>query len=128
MTTEYHGAPNRMSVFNALVMGAHTADNLNAALRGRPQKPLSFAYYGQAITLGPKDAVGFLTYPADKAIGPFYRGRTAVNLRNFFVWFLTFSLKIERRIPGFFFWLGKGRYAAAKRRSQPSSALQQSTG
>ncbi len=126
MTTEYHGAPNRMSVFTALVTGAHGADNLNALLRGRQQKPLSFAYYGQGIALGPDDAVGFMTYPADEAAGPIFRGRTAVSIRNFFVWFLTFSLQIERRVPGFFLWLGKGRYAAAKRRAQQQSASQQS--
>ena len=115
---EEPGAPFRMSVFAALVSGAHVADNLARMTQGHTMKPLSFAYYGQAVTLGAKDAVGFATFPADQAVGPIYRGQAAVKLRNFFVWFLTFAIAMERIIPGFLFWMGKGRYAAAQRRAR----------
>ncbi len=114
------GAPMRMSLFAALVSGAQAADNIVAAIKGKRPQPLSFAWYGQAIALGPQDAVGFATYPADEPIGPVYRGRTAVTLRNFFVWFLKAVLEGERRFPGFLFWNGKKRYDQQQRRRQPA--------
>lgn len=118
------GAPTRMSVFNAVVMGAHTADTLNRIVRGKPIKPLSFAYYGQAIALGPKDAVGFSTYPADKPIGPIFRRGLAVAIRNFFVWFLGNAPLLEKRLPGIVIWLGHGRFARAQRRLGQREATQ----
>lgn len=110
------GAPIRMSALPALVMGAHTADNLHALLVGKPQTPFSFSWQGQAIGLGPQDALGFLTYPDDKPVGPIYRGGLAVKVRLFFISLLMGLLETERRFPGFFFWFGKGRY---KMNTQP---------
>jgi NADH dehydrogenase FAD-containing subunit len=110
---EAPGNPMRMSLFTALIRGAHAADNLSADLKGARQEPLSFAYYGQGIAMGPDDAVGFLGYPADRPVGPILRGRLAVYVRDFFVWMIYFFLVIERRFPGFFFWLGKNRYRKA---------------
>jgi NADH dehydrogenase FAD-containing subunit len=120
------GAPIRMSLFAALVTGAQAADNIVAHIKGKTPQPLSFAWYGQAIALGPKDAVGFATYPADVPIGPVYRGKTAVALRNFFVWFLKAVLECERRFPGFLFWNGKKRFAQQqKRQGQAKTVYQQ---
>lgn len=65
--------------------------------------------------MGPNDAVGFASYPDDKQRGPIYRGKTAVVLRNFFVAMLFNVLKLERRFPGFYYIVGKGRYARSKR-------------
>jgi NADH dehydrogenase FAD-containing subunit len=110
------GTPLRMSLFAALITGALAADNVTAVLKQKAQRPLSFATYGQAIALGPDDAVGFNTFPADRPVGPILRRRTAVRLRSFFVWLLFAFLKIERRLPGFFFWLGRGRYARQQRK------------
>ena len=104
-----------MSLLSAITGGTHAADNITALLRGREPSPLSFAHYGQAISMGPSDAVGFLGYPDDKARGPIYRGQTAVVLRNFFVASLFKVLELERRFPGFYYILGKGRYAKSKR-------------
>lgn len=112
---EQPGNPMRMSLFTALVRGAHAADNLVARIKGAPQSPLSFAYYGQGIAMGPEDAVGFLGFPADKPVGPILRGKLAVHVRNFFVWLIFYFLVIERRFPGAFFWLGKNRYKKSKR-------------
>ena len=112
---EEPGNPMRMSLFTALVRGAHAADNLTAQLKGKPQKPLSFAYYGQGIAMGPNDAVGFLGFPSDKPVGPILRGKLAVHVRNFFVWLIFYFLIIERRFPGVFFWLGKNRYKKSGR-------------
>ncbi len=117
-TVEEPGVPMRMSVFVALVAGAQAADNIVALLKGKQQKPLSFEWYGQGIALGPRDAVGFGTYPADKVIGPIYRRGLAMKIRNFFLGFLGAVLEMERRFPGSFFWTGKNRYAKAQRRNQ----------
>ena len=110
------GTPMRMSLFVALVTGALAADNVTAVLKQQSQQPLSFATYGQAVGLGPHDAVGFNTFPADRPVGPLFRGKAAVRLRSFFVWLLLAFLKIERRLPGFFFWFGKGRFARQQRK------------
>ncbi|WP_420642012.1 NAD(P)/FAD-dependent oxidoreductase [Candidatus Leptofilum sp.] len=110
------GTPVRMSLFVALVTGALAADNITAVLKQKSQRPLSFATYGQAIGMGPHDAVGFNTFPADRAVGPVFRRKTAVRLRSFFVWLLLAFLKIERRLPGFFFWFGKGRFARQQKK------------
>ena len=107
---EEPGNPVRMSLFTALIRGAHAADNLAATLKGKPQEPLSFAYYGQGIAMGPHDAVGFFGYPADQPVGPILRGKLAVYVRDIFVWMIFAFLVIERRFPGFFFWLGKNRF------------------
>ena len=50
---EEPGASMRMSLFTALVSGAHAADNIVAEIKGKSQKPLSFAWYGQGIAIGP---------------------------------------------------------------------------
>lgn len=112
---EEPGAPMRMALFTALVSGAQAADNIVAAIKGKPLRPLSFAWYGQGIAIGPRDAVGFNTYPVDKAVGPIFRRRTAVIIRNFFVWLLKAALELERRFPGILVWNGRGRFAKQQR-------------
>ena len=106
---EQPGAPVRMALFPALVMGAHAADNLARLLQGETQKPLGFSYYGQGIALGRRDAVGFAAYPDDKPVGPLVTGRLGLAVRNFFVWLILRLLTVERWRPGFFFWLGADR-------------------
>ena len=123
---EEPGAPWRMSLFTALVSGAQAADNLAAALKGRPLRPLSYAWYGQAIALGPADAVGFSTYPADRPWPIIFRRTLAVRLRAFFIWYLGAALEIERRIPGSFFWNGKSRFEKS-RAGKPSAQPREQT-
>lgn len=110
------GAPVRMALFPALVMGAHAADNLTRLLQGKAQKPLGFSYYGQGIALGRRDAVGFAAYPDDAQVGPLVTGRLGLVVRNFFVWLILRLLTVERWRPGFFFWLGADRGAEKRRR------------
>lgn len=112
---ERPGAPVRMALFPALVMGAHAADNLTRLLQGKAQKPLGFSYYGQGIALGRQDAVGFAAYPDDEQVGPLVTGRLGLAVRNFFVWLILRLLTVERWRPGFFFWLGADRGAEKRR-------------
>jgi NADH dehydrogenase len=106
---ESTGAPSRMAAYTAALMGAHAADCLDNALKGKAQQPLSFAYAGQGIALGRHDAVGFSNYPDDKPHRPIFSGWLAMRLREFFVTFLANSPRFERRHPGLFYWFGKSR-------------------
>ena len=49
------------------------------------------------------------SYPDDKQRWFILTGRTARRVRNFFVWFITYALKLERKMPGFLFWPGRRR-------------------
>jgi NADH:quinone reductase (non-electrogenic) len=121
---EAPGVAMRMAAFTAVVMGAHGADCLSATLHGRNPKPLSFAYAGQAIALGQHDAIGFNTYPDDRPHRPYFRGRLGYEVREFFVRLLADVPNLERRWPGAFLWLGKGRYAATKRQGLKAATAQ----
>ena len=120
---EEPGAPMRMALFTALVTGAQAADNIVATLKGKPLRPLSFAWYGQGIAIGPQDAVGFNTYPVDKPVGPIFRGKTAVIMRNFFVRLLKAALEMERRFPGLLTWNGRKRYQKQQKQKRQDSSL-----
>jgi NADH:ubiquinone reductase (H+-translocating) len=102
------GAGFRLSAFAALVSGAYAADSIAAETAGRPLRPFSFSTFGQGVAIG-RGGVGFTTYPDDRRGYFLLTGRVAFAVRNFFVWFLLFVLKMERRFPGSFFWLGRRR-------------------
>jgi NADH:ubiquinone reductase (H+-translocating) len=102
------GAPYRQSAFAALISGAYAADVIAAQKRGRRLPPFSFSTFGQGIAIG-RGGVGFFSYPDDKQRWFVIKGRSARRIRNFFVWLVCYVLKVERRFPGFFFWLGGRR-------------------
>jgi len=102
------GAPYRISAFVALSTGAYVADAILRRGSMRKSDPFSFSTYGQGIAIG-RGGVGFFSYPDDKPTWFIVTGGTARVIRNFFVWFISYALKLERRMPGFFFWLGRRR-------------------
>jgi NADH dehydrogenase FAD-containing subunit len=102
------GAPYRRSAFAALVSGAYAADVILAQQSGRRLPPFSFSTFGQGVAIG-RGGVGFFSYPDDQQRWFIVKGRAARHIRNFFVWLVCYVLKVERRFPGFFFWLGRGR-------------------
>ncbi len=116
MPVQEPGVHVRMSAYTAVIMGAHGADTLAAAVQGKTPNPLSFIYIGQAIALGPKDAIGFATLPADNPRAPFFTGRVGFEFREFFVRLLADFPGYEKRFPGSFFWFGKGRFAELQKR------------
>jgi NADH dehydrogenase FAD-containing subunit len=114
------GAPYRLSAFAALVSGAYAADCIVAGRAKRRLPPFSFSTFGQGIAIG-RSGVGFFSYPDDRQTLFILRGSAARHVRNFFVWFVTFALKLERRWPGFFSWPGRRRVSW----QQATLALQQ---
>jgi NADH dehydrogenase len=102
------GAPYRLSAFVAIISGAYAADMILAQRGKRRLDPFSFSTFGQGVAIG-RGGVGFSSYPDDKQSLFILTGRTARTVRNFFVWYITYALKIERRMPGFFFWPGRRR-------------------
>jgi NADH dehydrogenase FAD-containing subunit len=102
------GADYRMSAFAALCSGAYAADRVLNGVRGRQGRPFSFSAYGQGVAIG-REGVGFFTYPDDRRGFLVMTGKTALGIRNLFVWMLIAFLKLERSRPGAYFWLGRGR-------------------
>jgi NADH dehydrogenase FAD-containing subunit len=113
------GAPYRMSAFAALVSGAYAADAILAQRARRRLRPFSFSTSGQGIAIG-RGGVGFVSYPDDEQTLFVVKGRAARQIRNFFVWLVSHVLKLERRVPGFFFWPGRRRVSW----SQANDAVQ----
>jgi NADH:quinone reductase (non-electrogenic) len=97
-----------LSAFAALVSGAYAAEAVAARRARRQLQPFSFSTFGQGVAIG-RGGVGFFTYPDDRQSLFILKGRTARHVRNFFVWFITYALKLERRVPGFLFWPGRRR-------------------
>jgi NADH dehydrogenase len=106
----------RMSAFTASIMGAHGADCLSAILSGKTPKPLSFAYLAQAIALGRHNAIFFPLSPDDRPRPPYITGWLGSLTREAAVSFVVTATMSQRRFPGLFTWLGKGRYEQAQRR------------
>jgi NADH dehydrogenase FAD-containing subunit len=102
------GAPYRMSAFVAIASGAYAADIILAREAKRQPDPFSFSTFGQGIAIG-RGGVGFASFPDDRQRWFILTGTTARTVRNFFVWFITYALKLERRVPGFLFWPGRRR-------------------
>jgi NADH dehydrogenase len=107
----------RMSAFTAGIMGAHGADCLIAILSGKTPKPLSFAYLAQAIALGRHHAIFFPLSPDDRPRPPYITGWVGSFTREAAVNFVVTATMSQRRFPGLFTWLGKGRYEQAQRLS-----------
>ena len=103
------GARYRMSAFAAIISGAYVAKRIVNEARGRKPRPFSFSAYGQGVAIG-RSGVGFFTFPNDSRAYFVLKGRLALRIRNVFVWFLVFFLKLERRYPGSsLFWIGRHR-------------------
>jgi NADH:quinone reductase (non-electrogenic) len=108
----------RMSAFTASIMGAHSADCLSAILTGKTPKPLSFAYLAQAIALGQHYAIFFSLSPDDRPKLPYITGWLGALTREAAISFVVTATLAQRRFPGLFTWLGKGRYEQAQRRKR----------
>lgn len=102
------GAGYRLSAFTAAVSGAYAADVIIAQRAKRQLPPFSYSAFGQGVAIG-RRGVGFFTYPDDRQNLFILKGRAARHIRNFFVAFFIYVLRVERRFPGLFFWPGRRR-------------------
>jgi NADH dehydrogenase FAD-containing subunit len=103
------GARYRMSAFAAIITGAYAARRILDEAKGRRPRPFSFSAYGQGIAIG-QSGVGFFTFPNDGRAYFILRGPVALRVRDLFVWFLVFFLRLERMYPGLaLFWIGRRR-------------------
>ena len=114
MPAENPGAPIRMSLYAATPMGAHAADSLAARLRDREATSFGLSYLGAGLSLGRRDGVfQLLDGDTDSATRIIITGRIANWLREFFVWFVLVTIRLQRTAPWIFFWPGKNKMRAS---------------
>lgn len=105
------GAPPRMSLYNAVFMGAYVADAVAADLAGRQHHPFTFAYIAMGISLGrAQGLVQYLQPSTDKPYNLIVTGRLAILFKDFFTNFALWAIHLQRRAPGLFYWFGKGKW------------------
>lgn len=108
MPADAPGAPVRMSVVTALMMGAHGADSLAAHLRGTPPTAFGMSYGAAGISLGRRNGVvQFLDGSRDTPRRAILTGRAAVSVREFFVRVALGMIKAQRVAPWLFEWPGR---------------------
>ncbi|HET6319184.1 MAG TPA: FAD-dependent oxidoreductase, partial [Chloroflexota bacterium] len=104
------GAPVRMSLYTALLMGAHAADTLAAQLNGRTPSAFGFSYGALALSLGRHDGVvQFLDPNTDAPLKYIFTGSLANRLRETFVKLAVQIIRLQRSLPWIFYWPGKNK-------------------
>src|SRR5207244_6539771 len=104
------GAPVRMSLYTALLMGAHAADTLAAHLNGRTPTAFGFSYAALALSLGRRDGVvQFLDPNSDGPQQYIITGSLANRLREVFVHLAVQIIRLQRNLPWIFYWPGMNR-------------------
>ncbi len=123
---EEPGAPIRMSLYTAIMMGAHGADCLAAHLDGRQPSAFGLSYLALGLSLGRGDGVfQFLNWDNDTPLNLMYTGRLANLTREFFVKFAIWAIKAQRTMPWVFYWPGKNKMRKIAVAGSPQSRLPQ---
>jgi NADH dehydrogenase FAD-containing subunit len=105
---EAPGAPIRMSLYTAIMMGAHGADCLAAQLDGQRPTAFGLSYYALGLSLGRNDGVfQFLNWDTDAPLNLILTGKLANDCREFFVRFAFWTIRVQRIAPWVFEWPGK---------------------
>ena len=117
---ETPGAPIRLACATAMPMGAQAADNLAAVVKQEAQQPFSFAYALQCISLGRKNGLVRWVHQDDRARERFISGRQAAMVKELICQYTTWSLWLEKLIPGAYRWPGQGKI----RLSEPTIVTQ----
>lgn len=105
---EAPGAPLRMSLYTAIMMGAHGADCVAAQLTGRQPVAFGLSYYALGLSLGRNDGIfQFLHWNTDAPLNVILTGKLANACREFFVRFAFWAIRIQRTAPWIFHWPGK---------------------
>ena len=122
---ESPGAPIRMSLYTAVMMGAHGADCLAAHLNGRSPTAFGLSYMALGLSLGRRDGVvQFLDGHRDTPLSVILTGTLANRFREFFVRFAVWAIRVQRVAPWAFTWPGRYtmRRVAVARPARPVSA------
>ncbi len=116
------GAPVRMSLYTAIMMGAHGADCLAAQLNGQAPKAFGLSYLALGLSLGRRDGVfQFLNWDKDTPLKLIITGRLANKLREFFVHFALWSIQAQRTAPWVFAGMGRNKMKTMPVASEPLS-------
>ncbi len=104
-----NGAGVRMSCQAGMPTGAHAADVVSAAIRGREEKDFDFGYIAWSISLGRRDGLIQWLDRADRPKDRVTRGRRAARIKAFATASAVKSPRWERRLPGALRWLASGK-------------------
>ena len=112
---EEPGAPIRMSLYTAIMMGAHGADCLAAHLNVKSPTAFGLSYIALGLSLGRRDGVvQFLDWDKDTPLNLIFTGQLANRTREFFVNFAVWAIKMQRTMPWVFDWPGKYKMRKVK--------------
>lgn len=97
-----HGVLTRMACATALPQAAQAADNIGAALLGKPETALDYAYAIQCISLGRNDGLIQFVNADDSPQERILTGRKAAVVKELVVRFAAKSSWLTRVVPDFF--------------------------
>lgn len=121
---EEPGAPIRMALYTAIMMGGHGADSLAATLKGKTPTAFGLSYVALGLSLGRQDGVfQFLNWNKDTPLNLILTGRLANQTREFFVKFALWAIKIQRTMPWLFDWPGRRKMRRVQVASRPESVV-----
>ena len=115
-----NGAGVRMSCQAGMPTGAHAADVVAAAVRGREEREFDFGYIAWSISLGRRDGLIQWLDRADRPRERVTRGRRAAWIKELATAGGALAPRWERRLPGASRWLGSGD-AAEDARPHPNA-------
>lgn len=97
-----HPISIRMACATAVPMGGHAANNIAAKMAGAAQKPFSFRYFFQCISLGRRDALIQWVNPDDTPREQVITGRAGAVFKEMICSVAFNTLRLERYFPGMY--------------------------
>ena len=107
-----NGAAFRMSCQAGMPSGAHAADTVAAAIRGREPEPFDLGYIHVLMSLGRRDGLVQWVDRADRPKDKVLTGRRAAAYKELVTRSAVLTIAWERRLPGATRWLAGGTPAA----------------
>lgn len=98
----------RMGCVTAMPLGAHAADVVIDTIRGRTPRAFRFGFPLNCISLGRRRGVVVFTDRADRPSGRLVTGRTGAMIKEVICRLVIGMIRLERRVPGVYAWLGSG--------------------
>lgn len=115
-----NGARVRMTCQAGMPTGAHAADTIVAALKGREAEPFDFGYIHMPLSLGRRDGLIQFVHRDDTPKDRLLTGRMAARYKEIVSSSAITGLRLERLVPGATVWRRSGRPAA---REAPAEAV-----